>query len=191
MARGQKDIPAESMESWMGAPLDTKRWAADAFDAARDSLERADFNPADLDVFVSLDRLRGPTWQRCTHALDMIANGSLVLCRSARGSQITPMFIARCSGHRLTHQAAVKASDRKRLRWGASLLTGYRLRITLQEGGTYVQFKILRTLPLEETRLLRALGTIQRFADGGACFRVERKFLPVIRVHLARLGIDL
>lgn len=188
----QVRIATESLEAWMGAPPDTRQWAAQVFNAARGSLQRADFKADDIEVFLPLGRLRGPGWERCPSALQRIEDDALVLCRSAPGVPVTPMFIARCSRQGLTHQASVRPSDRRRLRWGASLLMGHRVKVPLlQEDGEGARFDVFRELPTEETRLLSALGTIERPADGGARFRVQRKFLPVIRRTLARLGIDL
>lgn len=184
------EIPVESFESWLGAPADTKRWAARIFEGARSNLQAANLVLGELELYVQPTRRSAPAWLPSKAAISLIGNNQLVLCRHTREAAITAPFIGRCLGARLTHQAAIRPHEQRRLQWGASLLMGYRTRVKLREIDGRAIFES-PNLPNEEFRLLRALGSCRRV--GPVSIRCEMKlaYLPTIKSTLARLGVDI
>jgi hypothetical protein len=184
------DIPVESFESWLGAPADTKRWAGRIFEVARSNLQAANLDLGELELYVRPRPSSAPEWLRGKAAISLIRNNQLVLCRHTGEVAITAPFIGRCLGARLTHQAAIRPAEQRRLQWGASLLMGYRTQVKLRENDDRAIFEFPE-LPNEEFRLLRALGSYRRVGPGTTRCEVKTAYLPIIQSTLARLGMDI
>lgn len=123
--------------------------------------------------------------------ISSIPNDTLVLCRTSPNQTAATFFIARCDRQTLTHQAAVRDEDRRRLSWGAALLMGFRLKLPVRQEREHVQFEIWRSLPRQESRLLRALAHVESPSGRGTQFKLHRQFLPVVSEALSGLGIDI
>lgn len=190
VASAPADIPVESFESWLGAPTDTKLWAARIFEVARSNLQATNLVLGELELYVRSTPKSAPAWLAGKRAISSMSNNQVVLCRPTGEAATTAPFIARCSGARLTHQATIQPTDQRRLRWGASILMGHRTRAKLREDGDRAMFEFPE-LPNEEFRLLRALGSYRRLGGGTARCELRTAYLPTVRSTFARLGMDI
>lgn len=180
----------ESLESWIGAPRDTKQWAQTILQNARASLLPANLNINDLDVFVVSGRT-SPRWENGKRGIGLIASHELVLCRPKGSDSLNSHFFANCVSGRLVHQASTKFYDRVRLMWGLALLGGHRVKVSTRIEAGVCQFELAQPLPKEELRLLRALASIHRTSRGSTRFAFRREFFSLIHRTLAHLGLDI
>lgn len=191
VASAPADIPTETFDRWLGAPVDTKRWAAQLFEDARLNLLVASLPLGELELYFRPAGSSAPAWVAAKRAISSIGSNQLVLCRPIGDGATTGPFIARCSGARLTHQARIRPADQRRLQWGASVMLGYRARSRVHTRDNFAVFELSQDLPNEEFRLMRALGSYRRIGRGSTRFELRTAYLPAVRSTVARLGLDI
>jgi hypothetical protein len=185
------DIPTQTFDSWLGAPVDTKRWAERIFDDARTSLQAANLPLGELELYCRVERNSAPAWVSGKRAISSIGIDQLVLCRPIGDATLPSRFIGRSLAARLTHQARIRPADQRRLLWGVRAMMGYQAKPRIVEHDGRVVFELPEDLPNEEFRLIRALGSYRRIGRDITRFEFRADYVPLVRGVLSRLGLDI